>query len=56
MKEPPFCLRKNILFFVQIPLMKERVSLPSRVQGGTSRLAEAVRFECGDKAKKALAG
>ena len=49
MKESPFCLQKNIL-------TKERVSLPSRIQGGTSRLAEAVGFECGDKAKKALAG
>jgi hypothetical protein len=33
--------------------MKERVSLSTRIQGGRSPLAEAVKFDYDDKARKA---
>ena len=52
--ESPLRLRKIVSFSVQIPFLDEgRVSLSSKIQGGKSALAEAVKFDYGDKARKA---
>ena len=51
----PPVFRKAPHFLLKFPsLRKDRASSSGRMQGGTSPLAEVVRLNDGDKARKAL--